>query len=125
MKLTRLPYLALLCLLGISMSAHAQQFTILDLHQKGTSHLPTDPLACQPAPESADSTCGAKAPRPTTISAQTTAVALPCRSTASPRRPSRPGVAGAEWWSTGVDAGLVTLMKSSWSLSPRGDTMRR
>ncbi len=51
----------------------------------------SEPLACQPAPESSASTLGAKAPRPTMTSSHTTVVMRACLVTATPSRPSGPG----------------------------------
>ena len=51
----------------------------------------SEPLACQPAPDSSDSTRGAKTPRPTIRRSQTAVVIRAWSITHTPRRPSGPG----------------------------------
>ena len=51
----------------------------------------SDPFACQPAPESSDSTLGAKAPSATMTSSHTAVVMRPWRVTKTPSRPRGPG----------------------------------
>ncbi len=51
----------------------------------------SEPFACQPAPESSDSTRGANAPSPTITSSHTTVVIRAWSLTQTPSRPSGPG----------------------------------
>ena len=51
----------------------------------------SEPFACQPAPDSSDSTFGANAPRPMMSSSHTAVMTLAWSVTQTPSRPNGPG----------------------------------
>jgi hypothetical protein len=54
----------------------------------------SEPLHCQPAPDSTEVTCGAKTPSTPTTSSQPISTCLKCPAVQAPSRPSGPGRPG-------------------------------
>ena len=67
----------------------------LDQVARGTD---SDPFACQPAPESAVSTCGAKTASASATTAQAIATARTWSAAQPPRRPTGPTASGCSTW---------------------------